>query len=106
MFGAHWTQLLILVGVALLVFGPKRLPEIGSAIGKTIREFQHSMHELKEPIAAVQSPAKYLAAAVTQQPGELVSGPASVQAAATADGLSVQTPADAVADTVSTAPPA
>lgn len=42
----RWFELLPLVVVALLVFGPKRLPEMGSSIGKTIREFQKSMREV------------------------------------------------------------
>ena len=45
----HWYDLLILLGVALLFFGPKRLPEMGSAVGKTIKEFQKSMREVTEP---------------------------------------------------------
>jgi len=47
--GLHWYDLIVLVVVALLIFGPKRLPEMGSAVGKTIKEFQKSMHELTEP---------------------------------------------------------
>jgi len=35
--------------IALLFFGPKRLPEMGSAIGKTIKEFQKSMREVTHP---------------------------------------------------------
>ena len=31
--------------IALLIFGPRRLPELGGAVGKTIREFQKSMKE-------------------------------------------------------------
>jgi sec-independent protein translocase protein TatA len=47
MFGAgHFWELLIVVAIALLVFGPKRLPEMGNAVGKTIREFQKSMKEI------------------------------------------------------------
>ncbi|HEV7127574.1 MAG TPA: twin-arginine translocase TatA/TatE family subunit [Ktedonobacterales bacterium] len=37
--------LIPLVLLALLFFGPKRIPEMGSAIGKTIKEFQKSMRE-------------------------------------------------------------
>jgi sec-independent protein translocase protein TatA len=44
--GFHWYDLLPLALLALLVFGPKRLPEMGSSIGKTIREFQKSMREV------------------------------------------------------------
>ncbi len=47
--GFHWYDLIVLGGIALLIFGPKRLPEMGSAVGKTIREFQKSMREISEP---------------------------------------------------------
>lgn len=46
--GLHWYDLLVLVGVALLIFGPKRLPEMGSAVGKTIKEFQKSIREVTD----------------------------------------------------------
>jgi len=36
--------------VCLLVFGAKRLPEIGGSIGKSIREFKRSMSEANEAI--------------------------------------------------------
>lgn len=48
-FGTHWYDLAILGVIALLFFGPKRLPEMGSAIGKTIKEFQKSMKEISSP---------------------------------------------------------
>jgi sec-independent protein translocase protein TatA len=41
--GFHWYELIPLVLIALLIFGPKKLPELGSSIGKTIKEFQKSM---------------------------------------------------------------
>lgn len=36
----HW---LILLGIALLVLGPKRLPEAGRSLGRGIREFKESL---------------------------------------------------------------
>ena len=36
-------EIVILLVVALLVFGPKRLPEMGRSIGKGMREFQSSL---------------------------------------------------------------
>jgi sec-independent protein translocase protein TatA len=39
------THLIIILIIALLVFGPRRLPELGGSIGKTIKEFQRSMKE-------------------------------------------------------------
>ncbi len=44
-----WEVLLILV-VLLLVFGARRLPEIGSALGKGIREFKGSIREIEGEI--------------------------------------------------------
>lgn len=35
--------------VVLLLFGPKRLPEIGKAFGRTIQEFRHATKEHKDP---------------------------------------------------------
>jgi sec-independent protein translocase protein TatA len=49
--GLHWPELIGLALIALLFFGPKRLPEMGSSIGKTIKEFKKSMAEVQEPAA-------------------------------------------------------
>lgn len=49
MFGFHAPELIIVLVVALLIFGPKKLPEMGSAIGKSIREFQKGMKEVTSP---------------------------------------------------------
>lgn len=49
--GFHWAELIPLVVLALLIFGPKRLPEMGASIGKTIKEFQRSMRDAKESAA-------------------------------------------------------
>ncbi|MGZ3666122.1 MAG: Sec-independent protein translocase subunit TatA/TatB [Ktedonobacterales bacterium] len=56
-FGTHWYDLAILAVIALLFFGPKRLPEMGSAIGKTIKEFQKSMKEVTSPSPEPSQPA-------------------------------------------------
>ena len=39
-------HLLVILGVALLLFGPKKLPELGKGLGEGIRSFKES---LKEP---------------------------------------------------------
>jgi sec-independent protein translocase protein TatA len=41
--GFHWPELFLVGALALIVFGPKRLPEIGSAIGKGVRELKRSL---------------------------------------------------------------
>ncbi len=48
MFGGHIWELVIVLALALVVFGPKRLPEIGGAMGKGIREFKKGTSELAE----------------------------------------------------------
>jgi sec-independent protein translocase protein TatA len=45
--------LIVIFGILLL--GPKKLPEMGSAIGKTIKEFQKGMREVKEDQTAAET---------------------------------------------------
>ena len=48
MFGSIGpTELILIFVVALLVFGPKKLPEIGKSIGKAVREFRRTSEEIK-----------------------------------------------------------
>jgi sec-independent protein translocase protein TatA len=46
MLGGHLPELLIVLTVALVVFGPKRIPEIGSSLGRGIRDFRMGMSHL------------------------------------------------------------
>jgi sec-independent protein translocase protein TatA len=48
MLGGHIWELAIVLALALVVFGPKRLPEIGGALGKGIREFKQGTSETIE----------------------------------------------------------
>jgi TatA/E family protein of Tat protein translocase len=51
MFGnIGFPELLIILAVALLIFGPKKLPEVGRSIGKALREFRRTSDEIKEKI--------------------------------------------------------
>ena len=43
MFGLGVPEMAVIGLVAILVFGPKKIPEIGSALGKTIRGFKEEM---------------------------------------------------------------
>lgn len=40
MFGIGTTEILILMGIAILIFGARRLPELGSGMGKAIKNFK------------------------------------------------------------------
>ncbi|MGE5280489.1 MAG: twin-arginine translocase TatA/TatE family subunit [Deltaproteobacteria bacterium] len=46
--GMGTQELLLVLLVCLLVFGAAKLPEIGRALGKTIKEFKKSLHEDSE----------------------------------------------------------
>ncbi|UNC92629.1 twin-arginine translocase TatA/TatE family subunit [Candidatus Contubernalis alkaliaceticus] len=53
------TELLIIFGVVLVVFGPSKLPELGRSLGRGIREFRQATHGLKESIEVeVEDPDK------------------------------------------------
>ena len=45
MFGLGIPELVVILVIALVVFGPGRLPEIGGALGKGIRDFKKSFEE-------------------------------------------------------------
>ena len=43
-------ELLIIMTVALLVFGPRKLPELGRSLGKSLQEFKRASNELKHTL--------------------------------------------------------
>jgi sec-independent protein translocase protein TatA len=45
-----FTEIMIILLVVLLLFGAKRLPEVGASIGKGIREFKRSLTDTQEAI--------------------------------------------------------
>lgn len=45
-----FTEIMLIMVVVLLLFGAKRLPEVGSSIGKGIREFKRSLTDTQEAI--------------------------------------------------------
>jgi sec-independent protein translocase protein TatA len=59
-FGIHPGFLLILLVIVLIVFGPGKLPELGGAIGRGIREFRKEsdkiIDEVKSSVSEKESP--------------------------------------------------
>ncbi len=43
-------ELILLLVIVLIIFGPGKLPDIGSAVGKGIREFRKASTELEESV--------------------------------------------------------
>ena len=50
MFDIGLQELIVIFIVALLVFGPKRLPELGRAFGKGLAELKRSLQDVKEEV--------------------------------------------------------
>ena len=68
-FGIQPLHLLIIAVVALLIFGPSRLPEIGRGIGKALKEFQRGTKEMGESFKEeVTKPVEDGAASAPVQP--------------------------------------
>lgn len=47
-----WPEVVVILIVALLLFGGKRLPELAKSLGKGIREFKKEVGKIKEDIAS------------------------------------------------------
>lgn len=50
MFGLGIPELIVIFVLALVVFGPKKLPDLGKALGKGIAEFKRASQEVKDTI--------------------------------------------------------
>jgi sec-independent protein translocase protein TatA len=43
LFGLGWPEVAIITIVAIVIFGPKKIPELGNALGKTLRGFKEEI---------------------------------------------------------------
>jgi Tat protein translocase TatB subunit len=50
MFNIGMPELILILVVALIVLGPKRLPEMAKSLGKALREFQKATEDLKDSL--------------------------------------------------------
>lgn len=50
MFGIGMTELLVILAVALIVFGPTRLPELARSLGRALGEFRHASNDLRRTL--------------------------------------------------------
>ena len=62
-------HLLVILGIALLVFGPKKLPELGRGLGESIRGFKEALHAAGSEQPRSAAPTAPTPAAPKEGPG-------------------------------------
>ena len=60
--GISWQELIVVLLIVLVLFGPKRLPEIGSSLGRGIRGFKDSLSGRDQLESSVSAAARHEAA--------------------------------------------
>lgn len=68
--GISWQELIVVLLIVLVLFGPKRLPEIGSSLGRGIRGFKDSLNGREQLQSSVDAAAR--ASSATTAPAEPV----------------------------------
>jgi sec-independent protein translocase protein TatA len=78
-FGIGFGEMILIFAVLLLVFGAKRLPEIGGAMGKSIRDFKRTLNGLDDS-SSVDAPRSQQQVSPPQQPpAEAAQAPPAVE---------------------------
>ncbi|MEO2166691.1 MAG: twin-arginine translocase TatA/TatE family subunit [bacterium] len=58
MFGLGVPELIVILVVVLLIFGPKKLPELGSFIGRSLKDFREALDQREQEAEEKHSPAE------------------------------------------------
>jgi sec-independent protein translocase protein TatB len=104
MFGIGMTELLVILAVALIVFGPTRLPELARSLGRAMGEFRRASTDLRQSFhEAVEEPRPAADPAASAAPPALAAPAANEP---TGDAPAAETPAAAASDRGPAAPSA
>ncbi|MGB5136873.1 MAG: TatA/E family twin arginine-targeting protein translocase [Prochlorococcaceae cyanobacterium] len=101
-FGIGLPEMAVIAAIALLVFGPKRLPELGRSLGRTLKGFQSASSEFEKEFRTALSAADTAAAAAAS--GDTAPNPPAAEpavAAASTPEPSTPTSGDAAGETPS-----
>ncbi|MEB3172491.1 MAG: TatA/E family twin arginine-targeting protein translocase [Cyanobacteriota bacterium] len=95
-FGIGLPEMAVIAAIGLLVFGPKRLPELGKTLGRTLKGFQSASQDFeKEFRSAIAEPADQPAAVEPLVSAAEVSPPAEVSVMDATPGPAVTAAPDA-----------
>ncbi len=67
MFGLGTQELLIILVIALFVFGGKKLPEIGAGLGKGLRSFKEGLKDMNEEVKTAANIEDHAAASTEEK---------------------------------------
>jgi len=105
-FGIGLPEMAVIAAIGLLVFGPKRLPELGKTLGKTLRGFQSASQEFEKEFRQAVAPesessSAQPAAPVASVPSPFLSGATEIAVASAPAALT-----DSAAEPAASATPA
>lgn len=75
MFGIGMPELLLILGLALIVLGPKKLPELAKTLGKGLAEFRRATDELKDEFRKMENEVEDAAAKTARNEDSLTDNP-------------------------------
>ena len=84
MFGIGMPELLLILALALIVLGPKKLPELARALGKGMAEFRRATDELKDEFRQLENEPPESPAQAPQKDDSLITKQADASAASPA----------------------
>jgi sec-independent protein translocase protein TatA len=84
-FGIGLPEMAVIAAIGLLVFGPKRLPELGKTLGRTLRGFQSASQEFEKEFRSAVAPEPDATAGGAAAP--TAASPARLEAAVGPGGL-------------------
>lgn len=93
MFGLGMSEIFVILVIALIVIGPKKLPEIAKSLGKAMGEFKRATNDLKDSFSLNDPPQTYRPMdTLSQSPAVTVNGDPAKPLEAAADAADNVTP--------------